>query len=101
MKQLSSLLTLLILCSVIAYGYPLLSEGVTNGCSALEKKSIRVAAAQHGTGTANDPVGQILSTALMNTLQSTSNGNLAASAIVQKYPSLPPQIGCTLAYYQQ
>jgi hypothetical protein len=80
---------------------PLLSEGVTNGCSALEKKSIRVAASQHRTGSANDAAAQLLSTALMNTLQSSSNGNLAATAIVQKYASLPPQIGCTLAYYQQ
>jgi len=86
---LRSAVVALLLAGAALYGYPLLGEGASNVCSALEKKIIRSAPDQPDAGTL----------LIVSVLQRTSNGDFAARMNQQNYPNLPPQLGCLAAYY--
>ncbi len=80
---------------LIGFGFPLLNEGASGPCSALE---YRVAAAvPMGDGRKPEDA---LASAFMRAIVGASGGSLAAALVKQRYPNLPPALGCTVAYWQ-
>ncbi len=80
---------------LIAVGFPMINEDASGPCSALE---YRVASAvPMGDGTKPDDA---LASAFIRAIVGASGGSLAAALVKQKYPNLPPVLGCTIAYWQ-
>ncbi len=82
----------LIVVAGIAVGYPLVNEEQKSPCSALEQK---IAALVRASGKSGD----VLAGALAGVVGSLSEGALAAAAMKDRYPNLPPSIGCTITYW--
>jgi hypothetical protein len=82
----------IIVVVAITIGYPLLNDGPSFMCSALEKRLIALESQKSGNQA---------ETAFLVTLQrALSNGSLATSIVKQQHPDLPPVVGCTLTYWQ-
>lgn len=82
----------IIVVVAITVGYPLLNEGPSLMCDALEKRVIALESRKSGNQA---------ETAFLVTLQrALSNGSLAMSIVKQQHPDLPPVVGCTLTYWQ-
>jgi len=79
----------------IFLGYPLISEGAGNECSAFEQGVLHKVAAEKGTSESEG-----LAVGFLGMLQRASNGAFAAAAAKHQFPSLPPFLGCTLGYYR-
>src|SRR3984893_14393246 len=87
-----TLIGAIILVVTITIGYPLLNEGPSNVCSALEMRLITLESRKSGN---------LATAAFLAALQgSLSNGSLAMSIVKQQHPDLPPIVGCTLTYWQ-
>jgi hypothetical protein len=81
---------------VIFLGYPLLNEGATNECSAIETKVLHLALDQ----TSPDTIEQELLVRGVGELAlQISNGAFTRSMVHDRYPNLPPQIGCAVSYW--
>ena len=80
---------------LFAFLYPLLGEWSANECLASEKILTRLALAQPST----PPEDKVLGGLLANTALKYSNGEMAEAAATQEWPHLPPQIGCTMLYW--
>ena len=83
------LLLVLILLLLGLYFYPNIAEDKSSACSALENKIIRII-------NKDNDYSSILSL-LIPTL---SGGYIVRSAIKERYPDLPPAIGCIVTYYE-
>jgi hypothetical protein len=84
---------IIVMVVAIAIGYPLLNEGPSLMCDALEKRVIAALESRES--------GNQAQTAFLVALQRVlSNGSLAMSIVKQQHPDLPPVVGCTLAYWQ-
>jgi hypothetical protein len=79
---------------VVAFAYPLIMEGSTSECDAMEKKFIAVV---QGELSAPGGVDDAMSVLLQS---STSKGRLMEIFVRQKYPNLPPVAACTLGYWR-
>ena len=87
---------LILLIVLVAGGlvlYPLVGEETTTACNALERVSARVLAARDG----DHRVGSLL---LGQLLQGLSDGQFAALAAKNRYPTLPPGLACTVMYWR-
>ncbi len=76
--------------------YPLVNEHASSPCQALEQRVVTLegpASPLHHPGSA---LGWALARAYIEPL---SAGTVAAAAIKERYPALPPQIGCALEYW--
>jgi hypothetical protein len=80
----------------VGYGYPLLNEDVGTTCKALERRVIASLPPTPGARPGDDAMARAFLGALLGGL---SDGTLAAAAIKQRYPNLPPTIGCAVAYW--
>ncbi len=75
--------------------FPLLGEGASNECSALEQHLLTtVSKGEKDTG------GDAFAMGLMTLMQRASNGSFASANMKRVYPHLPPVIGCTVGYYR-
>ena len=83
------LLLILILLLSGLYFYPNIAENKSSACSALENKIVRII-------NKDNDYNSILSL-LIPTL---SDGYIVRSAINERYPDLPPAIGCIVTYYE-
>ncbi len=91
--MLKNLILLVVIVAVAAFAYPLVGEGTTSSCDALERVTVRVVSARD-----KDDRGSSL--LLGNLLQGLSRGQFAAVAAKDRYPSLPPAVACTVLYWQ-
>lgn len=85
----------LLLIAVIAgvfFAYPLVGEGTSSSCDAVEKVTVRVVAVHD-----KDHPGSLV---LGSLLQGISRGQFAAVAAKDRYPSLPPAVACTVLYWR-
>ena len=86
------LILLIVVVAGVAFGYPLVGEGTTSSCDAVEKITVRVVAVHDK----DQPSGLVLGTLL----QGLSRGQFAAVAAKERYPSLPPAVACTVLYWR-
>lgn len=93
----------LLFASVIAlgvgYAYPLWNEHASSPCQAMERRFIVMASPPAQEALALRPGRAIELAVLREVLEPVSNGALAAAEMKQRYPALPPAIGCTVAYW--
>ena len=86
--------TLLLIVGLAAIGlafYPQINENARGACHALEKRIVQ-SIPRHSTNTAADTaIGRTFLGALIGEL---SDGGLAAAYVKQRYPNMPPLLGC-------
>jgi hypothetical protein len=82
------LLILLALLAAGAFGYPLATEQAGTACAALETRLLGLAPAGAAAG----------ATAWLGSL-GVANGAVAEDMARRHYPTLPPAVGCTVAYW--
>jgi hypothetical protein len=90
------LILFVVALAAAGYGLPLLFESAGTACSAFEKKFV---AASTKPPPGSDQ-GAALGRAILGGLQGMSNGALGAEYARREYESLPPGIGCTVAYWR-
>lgn len=88
-----NLILLIVLVAGAFFGYPLVGEGTTSSCDALERVTVRIVSARDK----DDRAGSLL---LGNLIQGISRGAFAAAAAKDRYPALPPAVACTVLYWQ-
>jgi len=71
-----------------AFGYPLATEKAETPCAALESRLLRLA-----------PAGAAAGAAVWLGSLGVSNGAVAEDMARRQYPTLPPAVGCTVAYW--
>ncbi len=84
---------LLLIAAIVGVGfaYPLVGEGTTSSCDAVEKVTVRVVAVHDKDHPSSLVLGSLL--------QGISRGQFAAVAAKDRYPSLPPAVACTVLYW--
>lgn len=75
-------LAILFLLLIAGYAYPSLNEDVSSNCQAVETKLLALS---------DIPMGKVLT--------SLSHGEFGKAIAKNQFPDLPPQIGCTVAYW--
>ncbi len=85
------LLFFLILLVLGLFFYPNFAEDKDSACSALESKVFRVV---------NEDNEVEVSPLLSNLIPTVSDGYIARTMIQERYPDLPPSIGCIVYYYE-
>jgi hypothetical protein len=76
--------------------YPLVNEHANSPCQALEQRVVTL----EGPGTPRRHPGSAFGWALARAyIEPLSAGTVAAAAIKERYPALPPQVGCALGYW--
>ncbi len=92
------LILLIPLLGVGIYVYPGLTEHTDGPCSALEKRiGVLVEEQLHSARPAADPR---LAAALNAVHSALPTGGLAYSYVHERFPALPPEIGCVGAYWK-
>lgn len=80
--------------------WPLVNEGAGSTCEALED----LAARQFSDNAKSDPTATrstiLWGTAIVHGIAALSRGKIAATAVKEAYPNLPPFVGCAALYYQ-
>jgi hypothetical protein len=76
--------------------YPLVNESSNSSCHALEKKAFSLIT-KRASQNSGDQITGLFGGAVLAEL---TNGELAGAYIKQVYPSIPPFIGCTIAYWK-
>ena len=79
---------ILLFIGAVFFAYPLVQEDIGSECRALERRIIALASPTAGDAAA------------LAALQTLSGGSLAMTAAKEKYPDLPPAVGCSIAYWQ-
>ena len=90
-----TLIVLTLLLLLVVFLYPLVGESASNECLASEKILTRLALAQPTT----PPEDRLIGGLLANTALGYSKGQVAEAAASQQWPRLPPQLGCTMLYW--
>lgn len=85
-----------VLAAGVGYGYPLWSEGTHSTCQALEKRFIGMAAPDAATAR---PRHALEMAVLRSYVEPLSSGRIAAAEMKQRYPALPPDLGCAVGYW--
>lgn len=96
------LLLLILLTAAVAWFYPPYAEGTPNVCSAFEKRLnglVQAETRKLPPGVAADPRVTSLMGFLNQAVQA-ANGMIAESYIRDKFPQLPPALGCVAAYWK-
>jgi hypothetical protein len=96
------LLILILGLAGFAWFYPPYIEGTENGCAAFEKKLgvlVQAETKKLPQALQTDPrlAGAL---AMFSAALSAANGMLAQSYIADKFPQLPPSVGCIAAYWK-
>ncbi len=76
--------------------YPSINEDANSACHALEKKVITTLAAR-APKNGNDALSDVLGGSVVSAF---SKGELASVYIKQRYPDVPPIIGCATMYWR-
>tara|TARA_A100001015_G_C14977055_1_gene707763 strand:- start:356 stop:676 length:321 start_codon:yes stop_codon:yes gene_type:complete len=82
-----------VLLIVGLFFYPNLAEEKGSACSAVESKIVRVM----NENNEEDKEARVFVSFL---IQSLSDGYLTRTLILDRYPNLPPAIGCVVFYYE-
>lgn len=85
---------LLILCVLggLLIGYPLLNEGTTKPCSALEKRWYTVSIYDADTS--------LVESAVVRSLLEAGDGLFAKEYVRKQWPEIPPFLACNYYYWQ-
>jgi hypothetical protein len=96
------LLLLIILVGAGAWFYPPYAENTANACGAFEKKLnvlVQAEVKKLPPSLTGDPrVAGLVG--FMNQAVQAANGIMAESYIRDKFPQLPPAVGCVVAYWK-
>lgn len=98
-----TLLLLVLIALAGAWFYPPYAEEAPNICSAFEKRMARLVQAEATRvlpqGRTNDPrVNALLDT--MKTVVAGANGAIAQAYVKDKFPQMPAEVGCDLAFWK-
>jgi hypothetical protein len=92
------LILLIPLLGVGIYVYPGLTEHTDGPCTALEKRVAAIVEEQlHAVNPATDPR---LAAALNAVHSALPTGGLAFAYVHERFPALPPELGCVGAYWK-
>jgi hypothetical protein len=92
MKKLLISLSLITIIVAAFFAYPLMNEGTTSSCKALERRALTLMARDGG------PEGLIIA-ALGRQLLRAGKGKIAAEFSRQRNPDIPVAVGCTVNYW--
>ena len=92
MKKLLIPVILLVIIAGVGFAYPLVNEGTSSSCKALERRALTLMARDGG------PEGLIIA-ALGRQLLRAGKGKIAAEFSRQRNPDVPVAVGCTLNYW--
>lgn len=90
------ILVVIILLIVIFFGVPMVSEGTTNTCQALEKATVSNTA----TNIAGSNTG-VVHNVINSVGQAGATGQVASANASQEHPNSPTPITCTYEYWQK
>ena len=90
------LLAVIILVVIVFFGAPMLAEGTTNTCQALERHVVSTQASQIAGGNTNSPTYNAVNSAG----QSQANGQIASTMMAQNHPQTPTGISCTYFWWK-
>ena len=86
------LLILPILLIAVAFAYPLINEGDTSSCAALEKRALTLITRKGG------PESLVVATIARNFLKA-GKGRIAREFSRQQNPDVPVSLACTMNYW--
>lgn len=89
------ILVVVILLVVVFFAVPMVSQGTTNACQAVEKHNVSATAANI-TGTTNGPVHNVINAVG----QAGATGQVASANASSTAPNTPTPITCTYEYWQ-
>lgn len=98
-----TLLLLIILLLAGAWFYPPYAEGTENACSALEKRMSTLAQAEAQRAVPAGKAADPRITAMLEVMKSavaSAQGAIAQAYIREKFPQLPPSVGCVAGYWK-
>lgn len=90
------LIAIIVLIVVVFFGVPMVMEGTTNACQALERHVVKTQASQIAGGTTNSPVYNSVN----NAAQPAATGTIATTMMAQNHPQTPTPISCTYFYWK-
>ena len=95
------LLGLIVIVCAVVFGYPLLNEDGSSTCHALEKKVVFLMVNDKSSGNSRDAslANNPFVAAFALSLGNLSGGNIANMLIKEKYPNVPPFVGCAIGYW--
>jgi hypothetical protein len=91
-----ALIAVIVVAIVAFFAVPMVGEGTTNSCQALERHVVTKQAANIAGGNTNSPVFNTVN----NAGQSAANGQIASTMMQQNHPDAPTPISCTYFYWK-
>ena len=86
------------LSALLLFFYPEINEDVRGPCQALERRVVSgFPMAQGGVSRSDQAAARAFLGAFAGSL---SDGSIASALIKQRYPNVPPAIGCSVTYWR-
>ena len=98
-----TLFLLIILLVAGAWFYPPYAENTENACAALEKKMSALGQAEAQRAMPAGKTGDPRIAAMLDVMKATvanAQGAIAQAYIREKFPQLPPSVGCVAGYWK-
>jgi len=95
MRSISSIVLIAVLIIIAFFVVPMVAEGTTNSCRALEMRTV-TKTATNIAGAKSGPVYSAIN--IMG--QSAATGEVASEIMRQQHPDVPPPITCTWHYWK-
>ena len=90
-----------IIAAGVGYLYPLWNEHAATTCQALERRLVTIGSPSVDAEGPLMRASHIFELAVVRQwLEPVSGGAMAAAAAKQRYPALPPEIGCAAEYWR-
>jgi hypothetical protein len=85
----------IVLLAIIFFAVPMVSQGTTNACQALEKEKVSSTASSIAGGTSGPVYNTVNSVG-----QAVTSGQTAATAEATDHPNSPTPVSCTYDYWK-
>jgi hypothetical protein len=91
-----SLVAVIVVLVVVFFAAPMVAEGTTNSCQALEKHVVSQQASKLAGGNTNSPVYN----AVNGVGQAGATGQIASTMMNQNHPDAPSPVSCTYYFWK-
>ena len=90
------LIGVIVIVIVVFFGAPMVAEGTTNTCQALERHVGSAQASQIAGGNTNSPTYN----AVNGAGQAQANGQIASTLMAENHPQAPTGVSCTYYWWK-
>ncbi len=90
------LLAVIVLIVLVFFGVPMVAEGTTNTCQALERHVVSTQAQNIAGGSTTSPTYN----AVNSTGQAGATGQVASTMMQQNHPDAPTPLSCTYYFWK-